>query len=259
MKAPRAGSLIPVPAATRCAIYTRKSTNEGLDRDFSSLDAQRESAENFIRSQAAEGWEILSDRYDDGGFSGGSMDRPALGRLMTDIEAGKVSAVVVYKIDRLSRSLVDFARMMQTFEKHRVAFVSVTQQFNTATSMDRFILNILFSFAEFERAMISERTRDKFHASRRRGKWMGGQLPLGLDRHADGGKLVVNDAEAKRVRQTFRLFLERGSIIDTVQELNRRGWTLKRWVTKGGVEYGGGAFDKFSLRRLLANPAYIGE
>ena len=259
MKTPRSNSLQPVPAVTRCAIYTRKSTDEGLDRDFNSLDAQRESAENFIRSQSAEGWEIRPDRYDDGGFSGGSMDRPALARLMADIEAGKVGAVVVYKIDRLSRSLVDFAQMMQTFEKHSVAFVSVTQQFNTATSMGRFILNILFSFAEFERAMISERTRDKSHASRRRGKWMGGQLPLGFDRHTDGGKLVVNPAESKRVRQIFQLFLEHGSIIDTVQEINRRGWTLKRWITKGGREYGGGAFDKFSLKRLLTNHVYVGQ
>ena len=169
------------PAANemRCAIYTRKSTEEGLEQEFNTLDAQREAGEAFIRSQQQEGWECLPDRYDDGGFTGGNMDRPALRRLMADIESGKVNCVVVYKVDRLSRSLLDFARMMETFERHNVSFVSVTQQFNTASSMGRLILNVLLSFAQFEREMISERTRDKIAATRRKGKWSGGRPLLG--------------------------------------------------------------------------------
>jgi site-specific DNA recombinase len=191
----------------RCAVYTRKSTEEGLEQEFNSLDAQRESCEAFIRSQSHEGWTLLPDRYDDGGFTGGNMDRPALKRLMADIEAGKVDAVVVYKVDRLSRSLLDFARLMQTFEKYRVSFVSVTQQFNTATSMGRLVLNVLLSFAQFEREIISERTRDKIAATRRKGKWAGGWPILGYDVDPQGFKLNVNPAEAERVRVIFKLYL----------------------------------------------------
>ena len=163
----------------RCAAYTRKSTEEGLEQEFNSLDAQRESAEAFVRSQAGEGWACLPDRYDDGGYTGGNMDRPALKRLLADIQAGKVDCAVVYKVDRLSRSLLDFARMMETFDKHRVSFVSVTQQFNSATSMGRLVLNVLFSFAQFEREIIGERTRDKMAAARRKGKRCGGMAILG--------------------------------------------------------------------------------
>ncbi len=177
MKSPNA-KLAPAPVI-RCAIYTRKSTEEGLEKEFNSLDAQRESGELFVRSQAGEGWTLVPDSYDDGGFTGGNMERPALRRLMLDIEAGKVDAVVVYKVDRLSRSLLDFARMMQTFDGHGVSFVSVTQQFNTATSMGRLVLNVLLSFAQFEREIISERTRDKIAATRRKGKWAGGHPILG--------------------------------------------------------------------------------
>jgi site-specific DNA recombinase len=215
----------------RCAIYTRKSTEEGLEQEFNSLDAQRESGELFVRSQAGEGWTVLADRYDDGGFTGGNMERPALKRLMADIEAGKVDAVVVYKVDRLSRSLLDFARMMQTFEKYRVSFVSVTQQFNTATSMGRLVLNVLLSFAQFEREIISERTRDKIAATRRKGKWAGGHPILGYDVDPQGFRLVVNADEAERVRAIFKLYLQHESLLPVVRELERRGWANKRWQT----------------------------
>src|SRR5262249_25449769 len=176
--APKTRATLPL---VRCALYTRKSTEEGLEQAFNSLDAQREAAAAFIRSQAGDGWTCLPDRYDDGGFTGGNTDRPALQRLLADIEAGQVDCVVVYKVDRLSRSLLDFAGMMQTFEAHRVAFVSVTQQFNTATSMGRLVLNVLLSFAQFEREIIAERTRDKIAATRRKGKWAGGRPLLGYD------------------------------------------------------------------------------
>src|SRR5437016_6096054 len=183
----------------RCAIYPRKSMEEGLEQEFNSLDAQRESAEAFVRSQAGEGWALLPERYDDGGFTGGNMDRPALGRLLADIEAGRIDCVVVYKVDRLSRSLLDFARMMRTFEDRKVSFVSVTQQFNTATSMGRLVLNVLLSFAQFEREIIAERTRDKIAATRRRGQWGGGHPLLGYDVEARTSKLTVNPDEAERV------------------------------------------------------------
>ncbi len=187
--------------SVRCAVYTRKSTEEGLEQEFNSLDAQREAGEAYVRSQTGEGWALLPDRYDDGGFTGGNTDRPALQRLMADIEAGKVDCVVVYKVDRLSRSLLDFAGMMQTFEKHKVSFVSVTQQFNTATSMGRLVLNVLLSFAQFEREIISERTRDKIAATRRKGKWAGGHPLLGYDIEPQRYRLVVNHPEAESQQQ----------------------------------------------------------
>src|SRR5687768_4832257 len=211
----------------RCAVYTRKSTEEGLEQEFNSLDAQREAGEAFVRSQAGEGWALIPTRYDDGGFTGGNTDRPALQRLMADIDTGKVDCVVVYKVDRLSRSLLDFAQMMQTFEKQKVAFVSVTQQFNTGTSMGRLVLNVLLSFAQFERE-ISERTRDKIAATRRKGKWAGGHPILGYDVDPGGYKLVVNPTEAERARAIFALYLEHGSLLPVVEELERRGWTNKR-------------------------------
>src|SRR6266852_369204 len=212
--APAAAVSTPV----RCAIYTRKSTDEGLDRDFNSLDNQREAAEAYIKSQRDEGWQPLLDRYDDGGFSGGNIERPALRRLLADIEAGKVDRVIVYKIDRLSRSLLDFARLADLFEEHGVSIVSVTQQMDTATSMGRLTLNMLLSFAQFEREMIGDRTRDKMHAARRRGKWTGGSLVLGYDCDPKGGRLVVNDTEAERVREIFRLFLESPSLVAVLRE-----------------------------------------
>ena len=243
----------------RCAIYTRKSTDEGLEQEFNSLDAQREAGEAYIASQKSEGWVCLPDRYDDGGFTGGNMDRPAMKRLLADVEAGGIDCIVVYKVDRLSRSLLDFARVMETFEKHSVAFVSVTQQFNTSTSMGRLMLNVLLSFAQFEREMISERTRDKIAATRRKGKWSGGMPMLGYDVDARGGKLHVNDDEAARVREIFELYLNRLSLIEVVKELDARGWTTKRWTTRKGHERGGKLFNKNSLFKLLTNRIYLGK
>jgi site-specific DNA recombinase len=245
----------------RCAIYTRKSTEEGLQQDFNSLDAQRESGEAYVASQKTEGWVCLPDRYDDGGFTGGNMERPALKRLFEDVEAGQIDCVVVYKVDRLSRSLLDFSRIMETFDKNQVSFVSVTQQFNTTHSMGRLTLNILLSFAQFEREIISERTRDKIAAARRKGKWMGGKPLLGYDLLlAPGGtKLVVNEEQATRVRAIFDEYIQRRSLIRTCQVLNERGWTTKRWTTRKGHECGGQPFDKTVLFRLLSNVVYRGN
>jgi site-specific DNA recombinase len=251
---------VAAPAESiRCGIYTRKSTEEGLEQEFNSLDAQRESAEAFIRSQQHEGWTCLPSRYDDGGFTGGNMDRPALRRLMADIEVGKIDCVVVYKVDRLSRSLLDFARLMGIFEKHHISFVSVTQQFNTTHSMGRLTLNILMSFAEFERQLISERTRDKIAATRRRGKWSGGHPILGYDVNPQGFKLVVNEDEAYRIRAIFNLYLENQGLLAVVQELERRGWLTKQWTTRKGHQRGGRLFNKTSLHHLLTNVAYAGK
>ncbi|MCC6678164.1 MAG: recombinase family protein [Phycisphaerales bacterium] len=246
------------PARVRCAIYTRKSTEEGLDRDFNSLDAQRESGEAYIASQKAEGWMCLPDRYDDGGYSGGNAERPALRRLMADIGAGRIDAVVVYKVDRLSRSLLDFARMMETFEKHRISFVSVTQQFNTAQSMGRLMLNVLLSFAQFEREIISERTRDKIAAARRKGKWAGGRPVLGYDLDFKNARLQVNQAEAERVRALFQMYLDNRSLLRTTEQAARLGWTTKRWASKRGAVQGGATLNKGRLYHLLTNVLYIG-
>jgi site-specific DNA recombinase len=252
----KAAATLPL---VRCAIYTRKSTEEGLEQEFNSLDAQRESAEAFIRSQAHEGWTCLPERYDDGGFTGGNMERPALQRLLADIRAGKIDCVVTYKVDRLSRSLLDFARMMETFEQHGVSFVSVTQQFNTATSMGRLVLNVLLSFAQFEREIIAERTRDKMAATRRKGKWSGGTPVLGYDLDPRGRRLRVNDDEAIRVRAIFALYLEHPALLPLVQELARRGWLGKCWQTRQGRQRGGRPFTKTSLYRILTNVLYVGK
>jgi site-specific DNA recombinase len=243
--------------SVRCAVYTRKSSEEGLQQEFNSLDAQREACQAYIRSQQPEGWLCLPQRYDDGGFTGGNMDRPALQRLLADIAAGLVDVVVVYKVDRLSRSLLDFANMMATFEKHQVAFVSVTQQFNTAVSMGRLVLNVLLSFAQFERELISERTRDKIAATRRKGKWCGGAPILGYD--VKDIKLVVNHEEAKRVQAIFALYLEFKAVRLVVEELQRRDWRNKRWRTRQGQERGGYPFSKTSLQLLLTNVLYVGQ
>ncbi len=243
----------------RCAIYTRKSTNEGLEQAFNSLDAQREAAEAYIESQKHEGWIPLPDRYDDGGFSGGTIERPALIRLLEDIESGKVDCIVVYKVDRLSRSLLDFARIMELFEKHGISFVSVTQQFNTTQSMGRLTLNILLSFAQFEREIIAERTRDKMSAARKKGKWTGGMPVLGYDIDPRGRGLIVNQEEAARVRSIYELYLEHQSLITTAKELNHRGWVTKHWVTKKGLERGGNSFNKGNLFRLLTNIIFLGK
>jgi site-specific DNA recombinase len=249
----------PVLQTVRCAIYTRKSTEEGLDQKFNSLDAQREGAQAYIASQQHAGWSLLPDRYDDGGYTGGNMDRPALAQLLGDIAAGRVDCVVVYKVDRLSRSLLDFAKMMETFEQHQVAFVSVTQQFNTATSIGRLVLHILLSFAQFEREIISERTRDKIAAARRKGKWVGGMPLLGYDVEPRGSKLVVNAAEAQRVRAIFALYLQHESLLPVVEELKRRGWRNKRWRTRKGSLRGGKPFTRNSLHQLLTNVTYCGQ
>jgi len=245
----------------RCAIYTRKSTEEGLEQEFNTLDAQRESGEAYIVSQKNEGWACLAEHYDDGGFSGGNMERPALARLLADIEAGKVDCVVVYKVDRLSRSLLDFAKIMEVFDQQKVAFVSVTQQFNTSTPMGRLVLNVLLSFAQFEREIIGERIRDKIAAQRRKGKWTGGFPVLGYDVDRSGGspKLVINADEARRVRTIFELYLSLGSMLPVVEELEQRDWPNKQWTTKKGTIKGGGSFDRGSLYALLTNPLYVGK
>ena len=247
------------PPTVRCAVYTRKSTEDGLEQEFNSLDAQRQAGEMFIASQVSEGWVCLPDRYDDGGFTGGNMDRPALQRLMADIEAGQVDSIVVYKVDRLSRSLIDFSKIMDVLERHNVAFVSVTQQFNTSTSMGRLMLNVLLSFAQFEREMISERTRDKIAATRRKGKWTGGCPMLGYDVVENGGRLRVNEDEAARVREIFELYLDRQSLLTTSAVLEERAWRTKHWVSTRGREMGGRPFDKNSLFRLLTNRVYLGK
>jgi len=249
------------PRTIRCAIYTRKSTEEGLDQQYNSLDAQRDAGEAYIRSQANEGWELVPERYDDGGFSGGNIERPALKRLMEDIQAGKIDCVIVYKVDRLSRSLLDFARVMETFDKYSVSFVSVTQHFNTTHSMGRLTLNILLSFAQFEREIIGERIRDKLAAQCRRGQWTGGYPVLGydVDRSERTPKLVINPEEATQVRRIFSLYLELKNLLPVVEELDKRGWTNKSWQSKKGLPMGGRQFDKCSVHALLTNPIYCGK
>ena len=244
-------------ARIRCAIYTRKSTEEGLERDFNTLDAQREACENYIASQKQEGWTCLPSRYDDGGFTGGNIQRPAMRQLLEDVRSGRIDCVLVYKVDRLSRSLLDFARIMEVFDRQQVSFVSVTQQFNTASSMGRLMLNVLLSFAQFERELISERTRDKMAAARRKGKRLGGTPVLGYDVDPQTGRLVVHPAEAERVRAIFALYRERQGLVPTVRELARRGWLTKRWTTRKGTVVGGRPFNKARLHYLLTNVTYL--
>jgi DNA invertase Pin-like site-specific DNA recombinase len=241
------GSVITMPRRQRCAIYTRKSSEEGLDMEFNSLDAQRDACEAYIASQRAEGWVTVRDQYDDGGFSGGTLERPGLQRLLTDIEAGLIDVIVVYKIDRLSRSLMDFARLVEAFDRHNVTFVSVTQSFNTTTSMGRLTLNILLSFAQFEREVIGERIRDKVAASRKRGMWMGGFVPLGYD--AKDRKLVINEAEAATVRMIFERFIKIGSATELVRALRTDGIRGKQ----------GKLVDKGYIYKLLNARVYVGE
>ena len=243
----------------RCAIYTRKSTDEGLDQEFNSLDAQREAAEAYIASQKSEGCVVLPDHYDDGGFSGGTMDRPALKRLLENIEDRHVDCVVVYKLDRLSRSLLDFTKIIEIFERQDVTFVSVTQQFNTTTSMGRLTLNILLSFAQFEREIIGERIRDKVAASKRKGKYMGGMPVLGYDVDRTAKKLIVNTKEAQLVRHIFKRFIQIGSATLLTKELNRQGHRTKEWVTAKGTTHAGVAWNKMHLYRMFNNRLYVGE
>ena len=236
----------PLVTKLRCAIYTRKSTEEGLDMEFNSFDAQREACSAYIASQRAEGWVELAEQYDDGGFSGGTLERPALKRLLAEIEAGRVDVVVVYKIDRLSRSLMDFAKLVEVFDRTSVTFVSVTQSFNTTTSMGRLTLNMLLSFAQFEREVIGERIRDKVAASRKRGMWMGGYVPMGY--RVENRKLVVHDGEAATIRMVFERFLKTGSATILAQKLRSEDVRSHR----------GRVIDKGNLYRILRNQVYIG-
>src|SRR3954452_21497861 len=242
----------------RCAIYTRKSTEEGLEQEFNTLHAQREAAEAYIQSQRHDGWSVVKTRYDDGGFSGGSLERPALKQLLDDIEAGQIDCVVVYKVDRLSRSLLDFARLMERFDCKSVSFVSVTQQFNTTSALGRLTLNILLSFAQFEREIISERTRDKMGAARRKGKWIGGSPVLGYDLDRGAGRLVVNEAEAADVRAIFDMAAAAGSLGATLNEVLARGFLTKEWTSKAGKHHPGRPFSRTTLRLLLSNVLYTG-
>lgn len=247
------------PHAVRCAIYTRKSSEEGLEQKFNSLQAQREAGEAYIRSQQQSGWVALERQYDDGGCSGANLERPALQRLLDDVAAGRVDAVVVYKVDRLSRSLFDFARLMGVFEQRGVSFVSVTQDFNTSTSMGRLMLNVLLSFAQFERELISERTRDKLGAARRKGKWIGGIPILGYDIAPGGGRLIVNEVEAKQVGQIFAIAAAGESLDAIGEEIARRGIKTKQWTSRDGRVHEGKRFGKSTLRALLSNVQYLGS
>ena len=240
-----------------CAIYTRKSSEEGLEQDFNSLDAQREACTAYVQSQRAEGWRLLDGAYDDGGISGGTLQRPALQRLLADIAQRRVDIVVVYKVDRLTRSLTDFARLVEIFDRHAVSFVSVTQQFNTTTSMGRLTLNVLLSFAQFEREVTAERIRDKIAASKRKGLWMGGLVPLGY--RADGRTLAIEPDEAPIVQRIFTTFVEFGCVRKLQAELARQGVVSKRRVSASGRHTGGLPFSRGHLYRLLANPLYRGE
>jgi site-specific DNA recombinase len=246
-----------VPKSVRCAIYTRKSTDQGLEQDFNSLDAQYEASQAYIRSQAHAGWTLLRAKYDDGGFSGGDTDRPALQRLLADVQAGKIDVIVVYKVDRLTRSLADFAKLVELFDKHNVSFVSVTQQFNTTTSMGRLTLNVLLSFAQFEREVTSERIRDKISASKRKGLWVGGIAPLGYD--TKDRRITVNEAEADGVRSIFRGYAELGSLNLLMADLRKRGIVTKVRTLKSGEQIGGIPFTRGPLAHLLRNRFYIGE
>ena len=241
----------------RCAIYTRKSSEEGLEQDFNSLHAQREACEAFIKSQHGEGWRLVRAAYDDGGFSGGTMERPALQRLLADIRERVIDVIVVYKVDRLTRSLADFAKMVELFDAHAVSFVAVTQQFNTTSSMGRLTLNVLLSFAQFEREVTGERIRDKIAASKRRGMWMGGTVALGYD--VSDHRLVINPAEAETVKGIFQRYLELRSVRLLKDDLDRRGIISKIRLSRNGNRSGGKAFSRGALYELLSNPVYIGE
>jgi len=243
----------------RCAIYARKSTEEGLAQPFNSLDAQRESGEAYISSQRHMGWTVLERRYEDGGYTGANMDRPALRALMEDIESGQVDCVVVYKVDRLSRSLLDFARLIGIFEERGVSLVSVTQQLNTTDSLGRLTLNILLSFAQFERELIAERTRDKMRAARRKGRWLGGQPILGYDVDPERGGLKINAEEARRVRFIFQWVAEGKSAKEVLELLSTRGWTTKQWISRSGRQHAGRALEESDLARLVENVMYMGK
>ena len=241
----------------RCAVYTRKSTEDGLEQEFNSLDAQYAACAAYALSQQHEGWTLNPERYDDGGFSGGNMQRPALKQLMADVAAGKVDIILLYKIDRLTRSLADFAKIVEVLDKAGASFVSITQSFNTTTSMGRLTLNMLLSFAQFEREVTGERIRDKIAASKRRGMWMGGPVPLGYD--VADRKLVVNQAEAGLVRHIMRRYIALDSVAELVDELARDGHRTKLQVNASGPHRGGCVFRRGTLYHLLANQIYRGK
>lgn len=243
----------------RCAIYTRVSTSEGLEQEFTSLDNQRESAESYIESQKSEGWLILPEKYDDGGYTGANTERPALQRLLADIKEGNINCVVVYKVDRLSRSLLDFSQLLEFFDKNNVTFVSVTQAFNTNTSMGRLTLNILLSFAQFEREIISERTRDKMGAAKKKGKWIGGRPSLGYDIDRIKHKLIANPKEAEIVREIFNLYLEKRSLLAVAIALNDKRYTTKHHITPEGKTAGGVKFENGTVQIILKNILYTGK
>ncbi len=253
----RNGRTAPQRPTVRVAVYTRKSVTEGLDQEFNSLDAQREAVEAYVASQRGEGWEALPERYDDGGYTGANTARPAFQRLLEDVEAGKVDAVGVYKLDRLSRSLLDFAHLMEVFQTCGVAFVSVTEHFETSSPMGRMVLNMLATFAQFERETIAQRTRDKMLAARRKGMWTGGRPVLGYD--VEDKRLTVNKEEAERVRAVYELYLDLGSLLPVVDELKRRRWKTKTWTNKKGDLVRGRPFTKTSLHHMLTNPLYTGK
>src|ERR1700731_2525386 len=246
-----------VPKLQRCAIYARKSTEHNLDLEFNSLDAQREACEAYMKSQEHEGWRLVPDRYNDGGLSGATLDRPALQQLLADVRAGKITIVVVYKVDRLTRSLADFAKPLELFDEYGVSFVSITQSFNTTSSMGRLTLNVLLSFAQFEREVIGERVRDKIAASKRKGIWVGGPVPLGY--RCIAKKLVVVPEEAETIRSIFRCYLEFGSLRALIEDLDRRGIRTKANARVDGSVRGGIRFGAGPLAYLLRNRFYIGE
>ena len=247
----------PAKGILRCAIYTRVSTDQGLEQDFNSLDAQREASEAYIKSQAHEGWRLIRDRYDDGGYSGGSMDRPALQKLLADVQARRIDVIVVYKVDRLTRSLADFAKLVELFDEHEVSFVSVTQSFNTTTSMGRLTLNVLLSFAQFEREVTGERIRDKIAASKKKGMWMGGVVPLGY-RVEDRALHIIED-HAEIVGSLFRRYLEAGSVVRLKQHLDHEGFRLPVRIDGTGRSTGGGALSRGHIYKILSNPIYVGR
>ena len=249
---------MPDPVPVRCAIYTRKSTEEGLKQEFNSLEAQREAAEAYIMSQRQNGWVALAEDYDDGGFSGASIDRPAMRKLLADVEAGRIDCVVVYKVDRLSRSLLDFARLMEMFDARGVSFVSVTQDFNTRSSLGRLTLHILLSFAQFERELIGERTRDKLSAARRKGKWIGGCPVLGYDVDPLGAGLRVNEQEAEQVRHLFEIASTAASLNAALAQITVLGYRTKAWTSRGGRLHAAKPFTRASMARLLSNLLYTG-
>jgi site-specific DNA recombinase len=241
----------------RCAIYTRVSTDQGLEQDFNSLDAQREASEAYIKSQAHEGWRLIRDHYDDGDYSGGSMERPALRKLLADVQARRIDVIVVYKVDRLTRSLADFAKLVELFDKHEVSFVSVTQLFNTTTTMGRLTLNVLLSFAQFEREVTGERIRDKIAASKKKGMWMGGVVPLGY--RVEERALHIVEDHAEIVRSLFRRYLEAGSVVRLKQQLDAEGLRLPVRIDGAGRSTGGGPLSRGRIHKILSNPIYVGR